>query len=281
MMIDYDLANTAADEFCNLLSTAQKLQAFNIDKITAVQLRNEQSTDDLLSPIIDECKTNNNFSLTRAYELKDDILFKHSGQLLVVPASLRRAVLENYHTHPLGAHMARDRLFHILKTRFYWSGMLNHIRAFCRSCLECAKVKSRAPIKAGLLVPITSFRPFLYVGSDIVICRQSNNSNRYILVAIDYFTNFVEAAPMKTLSAEELVRVFFHIIIARHGCPQQLISDSGTQFVASLFLDLCKSFNITKAESSPYHQQANGNVSQTSLSFGHTVSEAPLLGRDD
>ena len=156
--------------------------------------------------------------------------------------------------------MARDRLFHILKTRFYWPGMLENIRAFCRSCLECAKVKSRAPIKAGLLIPIKSFRPFQYVGADIVICRQSNNSNRYILVAIDYFTNWVEAAPMKTLSAEELVRVFFHIIIARHGCPQQLISDSGTQFVASLFYDLCKSFNITKVESTPYHQQANGKV---------------------
>ena len=48
-------------------------------------------------------------------------------------------------------------------------------------------------------------------------------------VAIDYFTNWVEAAVMKTLIAEKLIRTFFKIIISRHGCPAGLMSYSGSQ----------------------------------------------------
>ncbi len=34
---------------------------------------------------------------------------------------------------------------------------------------------------------------------------------------IDYFTNWVEAAPMKTLKSEEAADVFYKEIITRHG----------------------------------------------------------------
>ena len=160
--------------------------------------------------------------------------------------------------------MARDRLFALLKTRFYWQGMLDHIRQFCQSCSICAKIKSRSTLRAGLLHPIPSSKPFQCVGADIVICRQSANRNRYILVIIDYFTKWVKATPMKSLTAEEQVRAFFYAVIARHGCPQQLISNSGTQFVSELFVNLCSTFNIKKNESSPYHQQAKSRSSFSS-----------------
>jgi hypothetical protein len=81
-----------------------------------------------------------------------------------------------------------------------------------------------------------------------------------VLVAIDYFTNWVEAAVMKTITAEELIRTFFKIIISRHGCPEGLMSDSGSQLKSAAFSQLCQCFNIRKIESSPYHQQANGKV---------------------
>jgi hypothetical protein len=65
---------------------------------------------------------------------------------------------------------------------------------------------------------------------------------------------------LKTLTADELVSAFFKIVIPGHGCPEQLMSDSGTQMVSSALKALCRSFNIIKTESSPYHVQANGKV---------------------
>jgi hypothetical protein len=43
----------------------------------------------------------------------------------------------------------------------------------------------------------------------------SKKGFRYLLVAIDYFTNWVEATVLKTLTADELVSAFFKIIISR------------------------------------------------------------------
>jgi transposase InsO family protein len=75
-----------------------------------------------------------------------------------------------------------------------------------------------------------------------------------------------EAGLMKSLTAEELIRTFFKIIISRHGCPVGLMSDSGSQLKSTAFAQLCHCFNIQKIESSPYHQQANGKV-ENSLDF--------------
>ena len=62
------------------------------------------------------------------------------------------------------------------------------------------------------------------------------------------------------MTAEEVIRSFFKIIISRHGCPERLHSDSGSTFVSQAVHSLCDCFNIKKEESSPYHPQGNGKV---------------------
>ncbi len=57
---------------------------------------------------------------------------------------------------------------------------------------------------------------------------------------VDMFTSWVEAAPLKTLEAHETANVIFKEIITRHGCPNQLLTDRGTQFTANLFEAFCK-----------------------------------------
>jgi transposase InsO family protein len=135
--------------------------------------------------------------------------------------------------------------------------MDNYILEYVRSCELCQMIKSRADIRAGCLIPRVASRPFEIVGTDIAIMRTAQGGNRYILVCIDYFTNWVEAAPMRRITSEEIVRTFFKIIISRHGCPDQLVSDSGTQFMSETMNQLCEQFKIKKIERAKYHQQAN------------------------
>jgi transposase InsO family protein len=115
----------------------------------------------------------------------------------------------------------------------------------------CLKIKTRAPVSNGLLKPIETKRPFELIGIDIAYLPISNGGYRYVLVAIDYFTNWVEAALLKSMSAEEIIRAFFKIIIAQHGCPERFHSDSGSTFVSQAIHSLCDCFNIKKEESSP------------------------------
>ena len=160
----------------------------------------------------------------------------------------------------MGGHKSRDRLYETLRTRFYWHGIYTDVKNYVNSCELCLKIKTRKPVSNGLLRPIETKKPFELIGIDIAYLPISSGGFRYVLVAIDYFTNWVEAALLKSMSAEEVIRAFFKIIISRHGCPERLHSDSGSTFVSQAIHSLCECFNMRKEESSPYHPQANGKV---------------------
>ena len=69
------------------------------------------------------------------------------------------------------------------------------------ACELCLKIKTPQPLKHDLLSPIATERPFQILGVDIAYLPISNGCFRYALVAIDYFTNWVDAALLKTMSA--------------------------------------------------------------------------------
>ena len=74
-----------------------------------------------------------------------------------------------------------------------------------------------------------------------------------MLVCIDHFTSWVEAAPLKTITANEVIEVFFKLIISRHGCPEKILTDQGKQLIGNVFQGLCDLFNIDKLQTSAYH----------------------------
>ena len=51
----------------------------------------------------------------------------------------------------------------------------------------------------------------------------------HLLVAIDKFTKWIEARPIKKLDGPTVVRFITRIVI-RHGVPHSIITDNGTNF---------------------------------------------------
>ena len=195
--------------------------------------------------------------------MKNNVLY-YSGEnqkekKLVIPHNLRESVLGLYHNHELSTvHMATDKMIQLFKKRFMWPGMTNDIKKWVGSCKKCCQHKRYQPHQHGLLTPIKSELPFQIIGADIAgPFKRSTGGNKYILVIIDYFTNWIEAIPLKTLTAEDTTRAFFKAIISRHGCPLKVITDHGTNF-KSIFDIMCKSLNIKHAHSATMHHQTNG-----------------------
>jgi transposase InsO family protein len=198
-----------------------------------------------------------------SYQLIDGLLYKKTNnvdhQLLVVPFSFIETILREYHDN--NAHMSRNRLRDILAVRFYWPRMFKHIGDWVNACIRCRKFKPDRPGRHGLLEPIVVTYPFQLLELDIIGPRHiSKGRFRYILVGVDNFTNWIEAAALKTLTAEEVICAFFRIIIARHGCPTGVLTDQGTQFTSKLFKDLCAKFNIKHHLTTAYHHQSAGKV---------------------
>ena len=90
------------------------------------------------------------------------------------------------------------------------------------------------------LQPIPVGCPFHRVGVDVLQLPLTIHGNKYVLVFMDYFTKWVEAFPM---SNQKAITIAKHIV-CRHGIPEQLISDCGTNFLSELISGICEVLGV-------------------------------------
>ena len=90
---------------------------------------------------------------------------------------------------------------------------------------------------------------------------------KFLVVGIDYFTKWVEAEPLATITEKNVRGFVWRAIICRFGIPRAFISDNGRQFDNSPFREFCEELGIHNHYSSPGHPQANGQVEVTNRSL--------------
>ena len=100
---------------------------------------------------------------------------------------------------------------------------------------------------------LTSPWPFLVWGIDIIgkILSKSSNGHEFILVAIDYFTKWVEAASYARLISCGVTSFIKSHIICRYGIFHEFISNRGVQFKAKVD-SLLQRYGIQHHRSSTY-----------------------------
>ena len=159
--------------------------------------------------------------------LKEGQLYycKYDGsQLLVIPCIVVPKILELYHSHEMSVHMSRDRMYALLRKRFFWKGMFTDISNWIKSCSKCSQVKTNLPRNAGLLEPIQTKKPFEIVAMDIMgPVTKSPEGYQYILNCVDLYTSWPESIALKSLTAIELIEAVHKIILSRHGCPTTIL----------------------------------------------------------
>jgi hypothetical protein len=81
----------------------------------------------------------------------------------------------------------------------------------------------------------------------------------HLLVAVDKFTKWIKAKPIKKLDGSSTIK-FFNKIIMRYGLPHSIITDNGTNFTKGIFADFCSQKGIRLDLASVVHSQSNGQV---------------------
>jgi hypothetical protein len=85
----------------------------------------------------------------------------------------------------------------------------------------------------------------------------------HLLVAVDKFTKWIEAKPIKKLDGSSTIK-FFNEIIIRYGVPHNIITDNGTNFTKGIFAEFCSQKGIRLDLASVVHPQSNGQVEKAS-----------------
>ena len=84
-----------------------------------------------------------------------------------------------------------------------------------------------------------------------------------LLVVIDYFTKWVEAEVLLTITEAKIQNFMWKNIVCRFRIPQTIILDNGRQFDSKNFRDFCLGIGIKNQFLSLGHPQANGQTKVT------------------
>ena len=103
--------------------------------------------------------------------------------------------------------------------------------------------------------------PFAQWGLDILgPFPLGTRQMKFLVVGNDYFTKWVEAEPLASITEQNVKNFIWKNIVCKFGVPRVLVSDNGRQFDNALFRDFCEHFGIQNHYSSPAHPQANGQA---------------------
>ena len=91
----------------------------------------------------------------------------------------------------------------------------------------------------------------------------STAQKKFLLVAIDYFSKWVEAEAYASIKDKDVTRFVWKNIVCRYGIPQAIIADNGPQFDSSAFKDFCVELHIKNSYSTLRYPQSNGQAEAT------------------
>ena len=168
-------------------------------------------------------------------------------------------VMEEVHHGNCGPHMnGRMLAKKILRMGYYWNTMETDCVDFIKSYHIYQTHANLNHVPPSELYSMTFPWPFLVWGIDVIGRKalKASNRHKYILVTIDYFTKWVEAASYSVLKANHVAWFVENNIICRYWVPQEIIANNGSHFEREV-RRIMELYNIEHHKSSPYRPQTN------------------------
>ena len=180
------------------------------------------------------------------YELSEaeGLLFKDNR--LIIPLSTRKDMLQLIHESHQGIEKCKNRARSVI----YWPGMNNDIITVVSNCTVCATFRSQNQKEPMIPHEIPEL-PWQKVASDL--CEYQGET---YLVIVDYFSKYIEVSLLPNKTAKTVI-THTKSIFARHGIPQELISDN-MPFNSREFRVFAENWGLKVTISSPTYPQSNG-----------------------
>ncbi|KAM7301434.1 putative histone demethylase [Ixodes scapularis] len=160
------------------------------------------------------------------------------------------------------------------REKYYWPRLPKTVHLYTRSCHECQRGKKLPTKPSGLLHPISPpSTPFQQIAMDLLgPFPPSTLGNRWIIVATDYLTRYVETKVLPSGTAVEVAKFFIESIFLRHGTPEILITDRGSSFMAQLTQEILRLSGTGHRRTSGYHLQTNGLTERLNKTIADMIS---------
>ncbi|GBO40228.1 Transposon Tf2-6 polyprotein [Araneus ventricosus] len=174
-----------------------------------------------------------------------------------IPQAFRKQIF--HHIHGL-SHPGIKSTIKLMNSKFIWPSIKKDMQLWTRTCIPCQKAKINRDTKTKLGECEVPSGRFCVVHIDLIGPLPPSRGNIYCLTCIDRFSNWMEAIPLDSISADTVARAFYSNWIARFGTPHKLITDRGTQFRSETLQTLSKICGIKLQHTTAYHPACYGKV---------------------
>ncbi|XP_020913141.1 uncharacterized protein K02A2.6 [Exaiptasia diaphana] len=249
---DYTLSNEV-EKF--VISVIQSIPATDT---RLEQIRQHQQEDDVCQTVIKYVKDgwpdqDKLKGILKLYWPHRSTLTVEGGMLLngiriVIPPTLRQDILSHIHDGHQGITKCRRRAIHSV----WWPGISSNIKELIDNCSVCSKNRKNHP--EPLIPTAMPARPWQKVAADLMEFKKEQ-----YLVVIDYYSRYIELARLDRITSKCVIK-HMKSIFSRHGVPEILISDNGTNFVSSEFEAFARNYGFKQVTSSLKHSSGNGEV---------------------
>ena len=255
-----------------------------LDPVSLKTSQRQQAPYDKIITLLENQTTNwsqSDKKLANPYHLSEGLLFRDSSKAtnkrgnqrfsysqLVIPDIFIPTVLHLLHEAPQAAHQGIDKAVKQARLKYFFPKQAKLISEHIKACQLCPYYKGHTHDPAPILSYDIPDYPFQRVSMDLLSgFVTSQNGNKSLLVCIDNFSRFTEIIPVPNKSADTIAKAFTEHIILRHDTPQEILSDSGSEFINSVMAALCTQFNIKHIRILPYRPQANGMTERLNRSI--------------
>ena len=160
--------------------------------------------------------------------------------------------------HTMYGHIAHKKIYKMIDEDFAFLNMKRKIHSWLRVCEICQKVKYKTAISPAPLQIIKVDNPNQLLSIDFIgPLPKARAGMRHVLVCMDAFSKFVALYPIRNATTEVVINKIFNDYIKKHGKPERIQSDHGTQFTSPKWIDKLKKENIQCTFSSIRHPQSN------------------------
>ncbi|GKA28011.1 reverse transcriptase domain-containing protein [Tanacetum coccineum] len=258
----------------NVLDPKEVNEKFPLETLNMVTSRSDSSTPwfadyanyhagNFIVKGMSSQQKNKFFKDVKHYFWDDPFLFKICADQMIrrcVAGQEAVDILTACHSGPTGGHYgANYTAKKVFDSGFYWPTIYKDAHDLvtrCDTCQRQGKISQRDEMPQNSIQVCEIFDVW---GIDFMGPFPSSRGNKYILVAVDYLSKWVEAKALPTNDARVVCK-FLKSLFARFGAPRAIISDRGTHFCNDQFAKVMLKYGVTHRLSTAYHPQTSGQV---------------------
>ena len=196
--------------------------------------------------------------------------FDHTGveshKQLVVPEDCILKIVRTLHNSPVQGQPGLKKMLYELRKRYYSPNLACKVQKILDGCEKCMKSKSlkepqiRPPLQK-IYDPCDGPKDMLEIG--IVGPLPASNGSTHILTAVDVFSRYLFAVPLKKPDTHSVAKGLLSVFTKPAYVPKHILTDKCTAFTAELLTEIAKAADIHISHATINHAQTIGMVERT------------------